>query len=984
MSPVRDQNVKNLAHTSRTSGSLVSNGMRLNAAQRRAVETIEGPVMVVAGPGTGKTQILTLRIAQILQETDTAPEQILALTFTEAGVTAMRQRLISIIGVTAYRVPICTFHALAGEVIGRFPEYFTELVGSRPCSKLDQIMLMQKVLDSAELTHLASPRAPYTYLEKTVRAISLLKREAILPEELSLRLDREAKAIRDSDDYRHIKGAHKGKVKGDYLKLEEAIEKNRELMLLYTDYEKALSKEKLYDYDDMVLTLVRALETNKELKLILQEEYQYLLADEYQDGNGAQNKVLELLADFHDSPNIFIVGDERQAIYRFQGASHENFMRFKKKYPEATIITLTENYRSTQNILDSAGTKLKSNSKIKELPIRVFECASAHDEADYIAEEISKKIKQKVKPEEIAIFTRTNKELAVYAGALARRGIPVSVESKEDILDDAQIEKLLTLLNATANIGDDFAFIQALHLDCFIVDELEIYELARTALHKKISVWKLPARGEITRVRSLILAWAKLGANVSPAELVSRILRESGILGQILAHADAENNLEKLARLLQYLEEYTKTNRSARLQDITKVLELLDEYNVLESKSDARKEGRVQIMTAHKAKGLEFEHVYIVGVTEGNWSGKTSRTTFKLPGIVASTKEEEGADERNLFYVAMTRAKYELNLSYATQREDGVPLLPSRFILEIPDSLTQKTIITKPINTQQKAEQILMSIQKPQTRKDIQEFVHETFLERGLAVTGLNNYLSCPWKYFYRSLLRIPEPQTIPLMFGNAVHRTLKRFFDAYARKEDMSKSKLLATFDQELEREYFTDKELTQMRKDGREALGEYYDCYKNSWSREIKNEFSVDVLFPIEKQELRLNGKLDKIELRADGSVSVVDYKTGKRKSRNEILGNTKNSEGDYHRQLVFYKLLLDRYQDGRYTMQAGTIDFVIPDKKSGRFSRETFDIAKADVAALEVEVQRVAEEILNLRFWEKRCGDKQCEYCHLRDIL
>ncbi|MFA6006330.1 MAG: ATP-dependent DNA helicase [Candidatus Paceibacterota bacterium] len=965
---------------------------KLNKAQRSAVDNIEGPVMVVAGPGTGKTQILTLRIANILKKTDTAPEQILALTFTDAGVTAMRERLVSIIGVTAYRVPIFTFHGFANEVINRFSEHFPDLAGSRPCSELDRILLMQKVFDIADLEHLASHRAPYHYLQKTLSAISLLKREIISPRELLARLKKEEQVIRKADDYRHIKGPHKGKVKGEYQKREEAIIKNRELALLYKKYEEALADSLFYDYEDMILALVTALETNKNLKLILQEEYQYLLADEYQDGNGAQNRVLDLLADFHDSPNIFIVGDEKQAIYRFQGASHENFTNFKKQYPDAKIITLTENYRSTQNILDIAGADLVAKAKRKESFIKVYECASVPDEADCIAQEISKKIKSGVNPEEIAIFTRTNKELGQYAAALARSGVALSVETKEDILDDPLIEKLLILFNAAAQVGEDFALISALHLDCFNINELEIYELAREARRKKISAWRVRAGGEIERARQLILSWAKVGANVSPAELISNILRESGLLNQFIAHSDADTELDKLARLLTYLEDYTKTHRSARIKDIAKVLSLLDEYNVLESRVGTRRAGRVLVMTAHKAKGLEYEHVYITGVVEGNWGGRASRTVFKIPGIVASTKEEEEADERKLFFVAMTRAKKELTISYATSREDGATLLPSRFIADLPEKLLHKTALCA--ITQGglvgRVAQILVPTVTSQTRKDIQDFVRETLSERGLAVTGLNNYLSCPWKYFYRNLLRIPEPQNSSLMFGNAVHATLKKFFDKYRVQEDMGKKELLETLDRELEKEYFTDKELTEIKKNGKDAISGYYDAYKNSWARDIKNEFPIDVMFPVGDGELRLTGKLDKLEI-TDGAVNVVDYKTGKIKSRNEILGKTKNSEGDYHRQLVFYKLLLDRYEEEKYNMQTGMIDFIIPDlprrqagKNIGKYKKEVFTITKEEVSKLEEEVARVANEILNLSFWQKRCGDKQCEYCRLRDIL
>jgi len=326
----------------------------LNSAQQEAVDAIDGPVLVVAGPGTGKTQILTLRIANILQKTDTAPEQILALTFTESGVLAMRRRLLSFVGEGAYRVPIHTFHGFCNAIIGRFPEHFPEYVGSSAISELDRILIMQKVFDEVRPPHLRAFRSPYYHVPKALSAISDCKRENLSQIDLEGRVVSALAQIRNASDYMYEKGANKGKVRGAYKKEEEKLEKVEDLNLLYFAYEKALAEREAYDYDDMILSVVRALENDKDLKLILQEEYQYLLADEYQDGNGAQNRVLELLADFHENPNIFVVGDPNQAIYRFQGASLENFHRFKTLYPGAKEISLTDNYRSPQKILNLA------------------------------------------------------------------------------------------------------------------------------------------------------------------------------------------------------------------------------------------------------------------------------------------------------------------------------------------------------------------------------------------------------------------------------------------------------------------------------------------------------------------------------------------------------------------------------------------------------------------------------------------------------
>ncbi|MBI5139885.1 MAG: ATP-dependent helicase [Candidatus Vogelbacteria bacterium] len=993
---------------------------KLNKSQGEAVDSIEGPVVVTAGPGTGKTQILALRIANILRKTDTKPEQILALTFTDAGVSAMRVRLASIIGVTAYRVPIFTFHGFCNEIIFRFSEYFPDQIGSKPASELDKIILMRKVFDATNLLELASFKSPYHYVKKVLGAISLLKREAMTPDELVSRLAKEEMEIKSAIDYRHEKGAHKGKVKGEYMKREDAIAKNRELAVLYKKYEEAMGKELLYDFDDMILCVVRNLERDEDLRLILQEEFQYILADEHQDANGGQNKVLQLLSGFHKSPNLFIVGDEKQAIYRFQGASIENFLYFKKAFPEVKVISLEDNYRSSQTILDvshnllSGEKKLISKSKHPELLILIKEYGTEEDQAEAVASEVSKKIAGGVPPEEVAIFTRTNRELGVYASALRRAGVPFVTQSKADALDDLHIEKLLVLLKAVASIGDDLSLVKALHADCFEIPELDIFILAREATRQKTSVWKmtksveslatlgLESPDKIVRIVGEISRWGKLGQNVTPAELVSTIARESGIVAQILSAGDkCLDKFAKLAMIISYLEEYQMTHRHACIDDLLFILDLLDEYDVLEVKSSGVATQKVKLSTAHRAKGLEFDHVYIVGAEEGVWSGGRSHLDFKLPGMVAVTKEEEEDDDRRLFYVALTRARKELEISYSSLGKNGKVVLPTRFLSDLPDNLTSRLKAPTVVTPEVIANRLTSHFGNDKCELDLKNFVRETLLDRGLSVTGLNNYLSCPWKYFYRTLLCVPESQSAPLMFGNAVHRTLKSFFDAFAEGKDLNREELVERFKIEIDKEPMIDKELAGAREIGMKSVGGYYDNYYPNWERNIKNEFPVNVTLPVLGLELRLTGKLDKIEFLDDGSVRVVDYKTGKTKTRNYIEGKTmEKGFGDYKRQLTFYKLLLDRYdKEGRslspsgvsllphFNMKFGVIDFVEPDLPAGRhggkgrYHREEFEVTPDEVMELEETIRKSVGEILSLSFWDKTCEDKKCEYCKLR---
>ena len=298
----------------------------LNEAQKEAVDITEGPVMVIAGPGTGKTQILTLRIANILIKTDTAPESILALTFTESGAKAMRERLRRYIGATAYQIPIYTFHGFAQKLIKDYPDAYTRVIGGRPASDLEKITLIESILDSGEVKLLRPMGAPAYYVSHILRMFGQMKQEYITPDDFAKIITAQEVELEGIEKI-HEKGAHKGKVRGEYMKKEKSIAKNHELLHIYRQYEALLTDKKLYDFEDMIVETVKALSDKKNEDMLrdLQEQYQYVLADEHQDVNGSQNKILELLCAYHDSPNIFVVGDEKQAIYRFQGASLENF-----------------------------------------------------------------------------------------------------------------------------------------------------------------------------------------------------------------------------------------------------------------------------------------------------------------------------------------------------------------------------------------------------------------------------------------------------------------------------------------------------------------------------------------------------------------------------------------------------------------------------------------------------------------------------------
>ena len=346
----------------------------LNSEQREAVETIDGPVVVVAGPGTGKTQILTLRIANILKKlgAEFAPN-ILALTFTNAGVYAMRERLIEFIGVgAAHEVGIFTFHSFADEQIRNNPEIFKKFAFSRPISDIEKIEIIEEILENKKWEYLKTFASDYHYIPEIIKAIDNLKSEAISTEDfLKTFKDIEKRVIENEKEPFYKKKYGKFQA-GDLKpmvqkKIEKEKEKQKELLEIYIKYQKKLDEKGLYDFSDMVLSVTSEISKNEDFRMSLQEKYLYLLVDEHQDTNNAQNRLIELIgeADVNEGrPNIFTVGDEKQAIFRFQGASLENFKKFRNKYSDVKVIKLKNNYRSSQNILDTSENLIAGEEKL--------------------------------------------------------------------------------------------------------------------------------------------------------------------------------------------------------------------------------------------------------------------------------------------------------------------------------------------------------------------------------------------------------------------------------------------------------------------------------------------------------------------------------------------------------------------------------------------------------------------------------------------
>jgi len=978
---------------------------RLNIAQKEAVDTIEGPVMVIAGPGTGKTQILTLRIANIARKTDVEPENILALTYSEAGAASMRKRLASLMGSAAYSVTISTFHGFCNDVIKNNPESFPRVIGSENVTDIEQIKIIKKILGETKLKVLRPYGDETYYLRDILSSINTLKREGISVEAFKEIEDEERLKYDEIEDLEHDKGPHKGKVKGKYLDLLKKINKRLDLALLYEKYEEELKTSKLYDYDDMIVEVLRAFENDDELLLSLQEKHQYVLVDEHQDTNRAQNRIVEKLMGFHDNPNIFVVGDDKQAIYRFQGASLENFYHFKKLYPEAKLIALEENYRSTQSILSSAesliaGPKpLRANIGNEEKPIMLYAFSNEEAENYFLAKDIKAKIDAGVTPAEVAVLYRNNADAFPIADILLKSGISISIESDENVLGDEDVKKIVLILRAAANFGDSASLLEAAHVDFLGIDPFDIYRIVRFAEEKRVDparVFRDPealtalaiaSAGKINSFMENLERWSRGGRVKYLGGTFEDVVRSSGALASIMANPGAPARMEKLNGLFKEIKKFAERNRNAGLKDLIDHLDMLEEGVLIKKTNMAASAQGVRLMTTHRSKGQEFDHVYIVRVVDGKWGNKRRADKLPLPTRIYSLEgreleeEESLGDERRLFYVALTRARKSISISYAKENQDRREQMPSQFLGEIRAELINEgdTSSYEEV-TEERISLPYAAGSAPGAGISDPDLIREVFEKKGLSPTDLNHYLKCPWSYFYTGLFRIPQAETKYQMYGTAVHGALKDMFEVL-KERDLPKDFLISKFSHYLKQEPLKEKNLQELLEKGEKALSGYFDRYVDEWRRNTLLEFGVKGI------ELApgvfVKGRMDKVEILQANEVSVVDYKTGKPKTRGQVEGATKDSTGDMKRQLVFYKMLLDNYNEGKYRMISGDIDFIEPDEK-GIYHKETFSISDEDVAGLKDTVLMVAQEIRSVAFWNRRCDDPACEYCALRNMI
>lgn len=1049
----------------------------LNTAQRQAVDTIEGPVLVLAGPGTGKTQLLGVRVARILDQTDTLPQNILCLTFTESGADNMRERLTRFIGQAAYDVTISTYHAFGANLIGRFPEVFAETRLQSAADELAKHQILRNIVDNLSYTN--PLKQVRHHLGDLIGTISEVKRALLdgddlraLAKENSLfiasassdvqelfgdmaklpgtaakalpifqrlyeRLENRVPKESVSERFTSLaaiavtqlkealeQAAEVGKStpltawKNDWLAKDDnnrfifsGVLENRRIVALadvFEQYQQALDAQGWYDFDDMILRSIRALEQNPELRYSLHEQYLYLLLDEFQDTNAAQLRLVELLTDNpvnEGRPNVLAVGDDDQAIYAFQGAQYSNMIDFSTMYRDVRLINLTENYRSTPDILSSArhittqiAARLESRfpDVSKELhaagenqkaatALERREFLSDVAQYDWLATRIKELIDKGTNPRQIAVLAPKHKQLEPLVPYVKELGVPIHYEKRENILESPVVRQLLVMsklvlaLHTQDEATANSLWPEVLSFDFWQIPVGELWQLSwqvRDSDPAEKVTWSkllLASTQHYFQEPALLLLGLANKVDIETCEQMLDYLIGTDSLhiaadgtvrsplrsfytSDAVQEADPDlfyTTISHLTVLRSKLREYEAAHDGALgLGGLLTFVSLYEEAGErMQSTSPYNEQAdAVQLMTVFKAKGLEFDHVFLVSCQDDVWGSSSRSNTNKLtlPANLAPIRHAGATDDERLriLFVAMTRARTGLHLlsfertysGKATKRlkyldeqeqDDGsfkALVLPEKYQAVIASSHDAPALGSLELNWRQR--------HSDARQNGRLQGLLEARLERyQLSPTHLTKFLDLeyggPETFFFDVLLGFPQAPTTSSQFGDAIHETLEWVqYQTTLHGTTPIIESAVKHFVEAIDKRKLTPAQKVLEQERGEQALAAYLAKRSHIFKPTDKAEqnFRNEGVFI---GDVHMGGKVDRMEIdHTNRTITVVDYKTGRSHSRWAREARLYK----YQLQLYCYKLLIEQSHTYKgYKVTSGRLEFIEPDQEN-----------------------------------------------------
>ncbi|HNU76383.1 MAG TPA: UvrD-helicase domain-containing protein [bacterium] len=896
----------------------------LNENQLKAVNHESGPILVVAGAGTGKTRVITERIKHLIQDKNVDPQEILALTFTEKASHEMVERVGDIMPL-GYEEPwIYTFHAFAERVlkekgieIGLDPSYKT-----LPDS--DQWLLLRKNIFEMDLKYFRPLGNPTKFISDILTFISKLQDENI-----------------SNKDFETFVKQMKHESDEEKLKYDE-------LSYIYNEYERLKLLNSGLDFGNLITWVIKLFKERPNIVSEYQKQFKHILVDEFQDTNYAQYELIKLLYPIKESQkenlkeksdqrSLLVVGDDSQSIYKFRGAAISNILQFMEDYKKAETVTLIENYRSTQEILDPAyiliqnnnpdtlesklgiskelvsmisaerkeknskGTKTNSSVKRSELKLgarpnpEIIRAETLEDEVNLVVSKIIEILAKEHQYtfKDIAILARANNHLDPFMLSLRKYGIPYQLVGNRGLYDRDEVRDILAFLKIIIDTKEGISLFRVLNIDSLEIPYQEISNLLSQARYKKVELWEQVKESKNENVQNLVKTVEEFQKNITkqtPTEMAFNLVNSINYLGMFLEEETQENELciKNLNLLLKRIQKFEidwhdQTKEMPTIVDLVDYFDMIIEAGENPAQAEIEDIDTVNLMTVHSAKGLEFPVVFMVNLVSGRFPTKNRGDALKIPDELIKetlpTGDEHIQEERRLFYVGMTRAKKYLYLTLSKNYGGKRDTIPCGF-------LNETGIELKDFTTEELAKLPFPSEVKksftPKIRK-ISELKGNKLDH--ISYSQIDNYLICPLRYKYSYVLNIPAPPSRSLNFGDTFHKTLNEFHTKMMIGNKPSLEDLYEIFEKNWNPlGYENEKDRKNTFEEGKVILKRYYEKNQNL---DVKH-LGLEKKFVLHIDGTKLKGTIDRIDKLPDGSVEIIDYKTGKEKSQKEVDDN------------------------------------------------------------------------------------------------
>lgn len=942
---------------------------KLNPEQLEAVRFGQGPLLIIAGAGTGKTTVITERIKWLVAKELAKPSEILALTFTDKAAREMEERVDVAMPMGFTQMWISTFHSFCDRIlknealhIGLSPNY-------NLLTQAETIQFLRQHLFEFKLRYFRPLGNPTKFIEGMIQHFSRLKDEDIAPED-------------------YLRYAEKLKKNKSETLTEEEKDKFMELANAYRTYENLKVQKGVLDFSDLIANALKLFRLRRSVLAQYQKQFKYILVDEFQDTNFAQYALLKELAPALAKPNLTVVGDDSQSIYKFRGAAISNILQFMEDYKGAHRVVLTSNYRSTQTILDHAYELIKHNDpdtlevklgiskdlkkmrQMKETPIEFIHADRVENEADIVGKEISEIVAKnpKAKYSDFAILVRANNHAEPFIRALGRKGIPYQFLGPGLLFRQEEVKDLIAYLKVLADFDDSISMYRVLSMEFFDISGRDLASISNFSRHHNLSLFQTcekidkifvsaKTRETIQKLVKMIIRHLSLIKKETAGQILYYFLQDCGILAKLaeVHSAEEEKKAQNISKFFNKLKSYEAGHDNASVFAVSDWIDLSMDLgeSPMAADMDWTEVNAVNILTIHSAKGLEFPIVFLVNLVSQRFPTLERREQIPIPDALVREILPVGdyhlEEERRLFYVGMTRARDQLYLTAADYYGEGKREKQiSPFVYE---ALGEK-IVNQKNEVANSSQLSLLEWQKEP----------ETIIARGLkplpitylTYSMIQTFTDCPLHFRARYILNLPTPPSAPLSFGTSLHAALRDFYRLDHEGKN-PKDFLLEVYERNwLDEGYTSKKGETERFEKGKKTLLNFLKQKEN-----LVKPLAIEQPFRFRLGTLTVAGKIDRVDCTSSG-IKIIDYKTG------EV---PKERNADKNLQLSIYALAATQ----------------VPDKPLGRKPEEIEVTLYYCEAGEKITTRKTAEQLeetkKQLLDWQKKISESDFQ-CHRTD--